>query len=212
MKKLLINQSLELLHFSVKEKVMQKKWYMIYTKPNCEKKVSALLSKNKIENLSATICRQAKHLRKIKFVDEPLFAQTVFANLCEEDFLNIKTFKNIIGVVHWLNKPVTIKSEEIDAIREFTQPLYQIKLEKTCVDITGTPGIVDNSSFLIKGNTVSVKNDFVTVNLPSLGFIMKAEYIRKTSEDKPSILSAQSLQAGSNEKSDVNYQNTVVGK
>jgi hypothetical protein len=69
-----------------------------------------------------------------------------------------------------------------------------------------------NSSFLINGNTVSVKNDFVTVNLPSLGFIMKAEYIRKTSEDKPSILSAQSLQAGSNEKFDVNYQNTVVGK
>ena len=189
---------------------MQKNWYMIYTKPGCEKKVSAFLRKNQIENLLATSCKQVKYLGKIKFIYEPLFVQMVFANLCERDFLNIKTFRNIISLVHWLNKPVIIKAEEIEAIREFTQLHYNIKLQKTCVDITGDPGIVVNASLVINGNMVSVKNDFATVNLPSLGYIMKAEYKREPSEDKSLIIS-QALQEDLNERFGDNYQNKVIG-
>ena len=186
---------------------MQKNWYMIYTKANCEKKVSGLLRKNNIEYLNVTNCRQVKHIRKIKLLYEPLFARRIFANLCEKDLLHLKEFKNVVNVVYWLDKPYIIKEEEINAIREFSKLHYNITLEKTSLNCGEDPEIINKSSFIINGNLVSVKNDFVTVNLPSLGFRMKAECKRETAEDHSFIISSQRVMTGLKENSKSNFQN-----
>ena len=43
---------------------MQKNWYIIYTKPKCEKKVASLLSKKKIENFLPVHWKEITSLEK----------------------------------------------------------------------------------------------------------------------------------------------------
>ncbi len=57
---------------------MQKNWYIVYTKSKCEKKVSALFSKRKIENYCPLNCKQTITFRKHKTFYEPLFDAYVF--------------------------------------------------------------------------------------------------------------------------------------
>ncbi len=69
---------------------MQKNWYIIYTKPKCEKKIVAILSKKKIENFFPVNCKRVNYLRKSKLLYEPLFNSYVFANISESEMAKLK--------------------------------------------------------------------------------------------------------------------------
>ncbi len=45
---------------------MQKNWYIIYTKPKCEKKVAAFLTKKKIENFLPLQWKEITYVQKKK--------------------------------------------------------------------------------------------------------------------------------------------------
>lgn len=154
---------------------MQKNWYILYTKPKCEKKVSVLLAKRKIESFCPLNCRQIKHSRKSKLLFEPLFNSYVFAYTEESNIPLLKKFEGVVSLVHWKGLPATIKSEEIEAIREFSTTHHNIRLERTKVNVNGEASIVDGPSYTMDGKILMVKNRSFNVNLPSIGYTMIAE-------------------------------------
>jgi transcription antitermination factor NusG len=154
---------------------MQKEWYLIYTKPKCEKRVASLLTKRKIENFYPINCRQIKEYRKNKVVYEPLFDSYVFAKIEAGNISLLKQFDSVISLVYWKSEPVIIKEEEIEAIKEFTTYHQNIKLEKTPMNQNSESGFTDKPSYSMDGNMLMIKNKFRKVNLPSLGFVMIAE-------------------------------------
>src|SRR5688572_4887211 len=105
---------------------MIKKWYAVYTKPHSEKKVAALLTKKKIESYCPTI----GIMKQKKIVYQPLFASYIFVYAPEEKMKAINHTKNVLNFVYWLDKPVVIKNEEIEAIRQFVHDHENIQLEK----------------------------------------------------------------------------------
>ena len=154
---------------------MQKNWYAVYTKPQCEKKVAALLTKKKIENFCPLSCVETQSFRKHKLIFEPLFKSYVFVNVTETETESLKNLDGVVNLLYWLGKPAVIKDDEIAAIKEFTNDHRNIKLERTLVNINDVARNFNASSYAIEGKLVTVKNKTIKINLPSLGYTMIAQ-------------------------------------
>ena len=156
---------------------MQKYWYILYTKPKCEKRVAATLSKKKIENFLPINCKQEISLRKTKLFYGPLFNSYVFTNISESEMDKIKTINGIINFVFWGGKPAIVPHNEIEAIREFLADYQDIRLEKSAINLKNVVRVVDRPNYSVEGNLVMVTNTKVKLNLPSIGYNMIADII-----------------------------------
>lgn len=154
---------------------MQKQWYLIYTRPKCEKRVAALLTKKKIENFYPLNCRHIKEYRVNKIVYEPLFDAYVFAKMETGQIAFLKQLNSVINLVYWKSQPVIIGEEEVQAIREFAMAYTNIQLERTPVNLNGEVGSIHTPSYFMDGNVLTLKNKSKKVSLPSMGYMMVAE-------------------------------------
>ncbi|MFN8250468.1 MAG: transcription termination/antitermination NusG family protein [Ferruginibacter sp.] len=150
---------------------MQKNWYILYTRTNCEKKVSALLTKRKIENFTPFVQVETQKLIRSKIISKPLFKNYVFAYVADQEILSVaKTTEGVINILYWLGRPAVINDVEINAIREFTGSDQHISLEKINVDNGITEKNIYRSIYKMEGNVVRIMNKSVKINLPSIGY------------------------------------------
>lgn len=150
---------------------------MIYTKPNCEKKVAASLNRKGIENFCPMnfIEGSRSTLHKNKSLATPLFGPYLFVYSTQSDFPVIKKVNNVINIVYHLNVPAKIAAGEVEAIREFTHSYRNIKLEKSRLQVNEVMHVDKSSFYTVERNIVSVKIDSIKMFLPTLGYIMTAE-------------------------------------
>jgi transcription antitermination factor NusG len=154
--------------------VMQKNWYVIYTKPQCEKKVATLLTRKRIENFIPLVSAEVPNSRRNKVVHKPLFKSYVFVHVTEQDAAFLRQAEGVINLLYWLGKPAVINDAEINAIREFITDYQYIDLEKLTVNSNVIERNIFRSSYEIEGNVLAVKNKTIKINLPSLGYAMIA--------------------------------------
>ena len=166
---------------------MQKNWYLVYTKPKCEKKVAAILTKRKIENFCPLNRKQVKHIRRNKLVTEPLFSSYVFVRLHEADIPGMKDIENVLTIVHWKGYPALIANDEIEIIRDFITDHQNIRVEKTAVNLNESAKVIDRPAYKLDGNLLKLKNTSIRINLPSLGYSLVAEM-----ESKGELIGQQS--------------------
>ena len=152
-----------------------KKWFAIYTKPHCEKKVADLLTKKSIENYCPLNKVQKQWSDRKKIIYEPLFTSYVFIKISFDEQLAVRQTYGVLNFVYWLNKPAVIKDEEINIIKRFLDDHSSVKLEKISLNINDTVKIVGGPFMEQEGNVISIKNKSVKVMLPSLGYWMHAE-------------------------------------
>ena len=155
--------------------MMTKNWYIVFTKEKCEKKVSSVLTKKRIKNFCPVYCRQINQRSRIKLIYEPLFPSYVFVYMYENQINSVKEMTNVVNLVYWKDTPVIVQHDEIKEIREFVSAHQNIKLERSSISLNTEASVVDRPAYAIDGNVVTVKNRFIKVNLPSLGFTMVAE-------------------------------------
>ncbi len=164
---------------------MQKNWYIIYTKPRCEKKIASIFSKWKIENFCPFIYVKSSVYGRMKLVHEPLFKSYVFVYIPGDQINKLLRVEGVVNFLYWLGKPAVIKNKEIEVIKEFANDYQNIKIERLKVDMDGPIQIIDEPSYKMEGKFISVKNKTVKVNLPSFGYTLIAEI------EKESILERQ---------------------
>jgi transcription antitermination factor NusG len=158
---------------------MNKKWYIVFTKEKCEKKVSSVLTKKRIKNFCPVHCKQINQRGRIKLIYEPLFPSYVFVFIHEGQIDSIKEITNVVNLVYWKDTPVIVEHDEIKEIREFVSAHQNIKLERSSIGLNTEASVEDRPPYVINGNVVTVKNRFIKINLPSLGFTMVAEVEEK---------------------------------
>ena len=154
---------------------MQKNWYILYTKPKWEKKVTSTLRKRKIDVFLPVNCKQITSLRGVKTLEEPLFRFYVFANVTPEEISKIRSVDGVINLVYWKGEPAKIDDDEIEMMKEFVFNHHEITLEKTKVDTKAFARVFDGSQYSISGNVLRIKNTLAKVTLPSLGFTLAAK-------------------------------------
>jgi len=157
---------------------MTKKWYAVYTKPHSEKKVTALLTKKKIESY----CPMIGTMKQKKIVYQPLFPCYIFICVPEGKMKTINQTKGVINFLYWLDKPVVIKNDEIEAIKQFVHDHENIQLEKIEKTINNHKPAADRSLVTIEERMIPVKNKTVKILNTSLGFSIIAEVDEATAE------------------------------
>ena len=155
---------------------MEKHWYVVYTRSNCEKKVASLLAKHNIDNycpLNKTI-RQWADRKKV--VQVPLFTSYVFVRISSDALFKVKEASaDIINYVYWLGKPAIIRNDEIEQIMQFLDKHVDIKLEKKSIQVNDEIKVLSGPFVNMQGNVKSIEHNKVKLILPSLGYIMIAE-------------------------------------
>ena len=155
---------------------MDMKWYVLYTKSRCEKKVSGLLSKRDIENYCPLnkVIRQWSDRKKVVY--EPLFSSYVFVRSMVADLNKIKqTTTDIVNFVYWLGQPAIVKNEEIELIRQFMGEYTNVKLEKTIVNVNDHVRITRGPLVNNIGLITEIQNNKVRLHLPTIGYTAVAE-------------------------------------
>ncbi len=164
---------------------MQKNWYAVYTKPQCEKKIASLLTRWKIENFCPLNCVKSDVSWRGKMVCEPLFKSYVFVYISEDQISRLKRVEGVVNFLYWLGKPAVIKDQEIEIIKEFANDYQDIKIQRITVDLDDAIQIIDEPSYKMEGKFISIKSKTVKVKLPSIGYTLIAEI------EKDSILERQ---------------------
>jgi transcription antitermination factor NusG len=153
----------------------EKKWYAVYTKPHCEKKVSDLLTRKGIENYfpQNKVLKQWGDRKKI--IHAPLFSSFVFVRIFMEEQVLVRQTNGIQNFAFWLNKPAIIRDKEIEIIKRFLKEHGFVKLER--VDVHFNDVVKINPAPLVEheGKVVSINSKTVKMILPSLGYTMCAE-------------------------------------
>ena len=156
---------------------MIKNWYVLYTKPKCERKVSALLSKKKI-NYYCPLNKQVNnddHSNKEKLSFNPLFPSFVFVYSTPDKIEYIRQLNDIINFVYWLGLPVELKGIEIENIQEFVSAYSNIYIEKSEISINKMVRVVTKQPMISTEDDVIVMNHtIVKLTLPTLGFTLCA--------------------------------------
>ncbi|GGZ78426.1 transcription termination/antitermination protein NusG [Algibacter mikhailovii] len=125
---------------------MEKKWFVLYVKPQNEKKIAERLLKAKIE----VYCPVVKEVRvwsdRKKTIEAPLFKSYLFVRLLDKERELVFSVPGIIRYLFWLGKPAIVRNEEIDAIKHWL-----------------SDGNVESCSLseLTPGDRISIKNDLL---------------------------------------------------
>ena len=153
----------------------EKKWYAVYTRARCEKRVAEHLTRRDIENYCPLNKVRKQWADRKKIVLEPLFTSYVFVKVTEKEHIQLKKTDGVINLVYWLGKPAVIRDVEIDMIQRFLGEYQTVKLEKTAVNLNDMVRIVSGPLVDHEGKVVEVKSKTVKIVLPSLGYMMSAE-------------------------------------
>jgi len=157
------------------EAIEEKKWYAVYTKSRCEKKVAHLLSQKGIEYYCPLNKVQRQWSDRKKIIFEPLFTSYVFVRIPLEEQLIIRNINGVLNFVYWLSKPAVIKNEEIEIIKQFLNEHSFARLEKVAVNINDLVRVASGPFMEQEGKVVSIKNKTVKIMLPCLGYLMYVE-------------------------------------
>lgn len=159
-------------------------WYIVYTNPLREKKVGDLLSQKNIEHYCPMKRAKLQYSSFLRATYEPLFTSYVFVHVAAVEHSRIKLIHEVINLVHWLGKPAIVRNEEINAIKKFLSLYNDVVLEKIPVSDNGTKSAIHSSLIQEKGMAPEAMNGFVKMQLPSLGYALKAsvnrEFIKTT--------------------------------
>lgn len=152
----------------------EKKWYVVYTKPQWEKKVSQQLEKlYQIESWCPTTKSRRQWSDRVKILEMPLFRCYVFVRVTEQERVEALRLEGVFNYVCYLGKPAVIKDAEIAELKEFLQDYTEVKVQQL------TPG----SNVMIKTGIFEgqkgvvrrvISNDRVVLEMPQLGCQLEA--------------------------------------
>lgn len=151
------------------------KWYLVYTKPGFEKKVSDILTRKKIENYCPVNSVTGNRGNNKKGTKPSLFKGYVFIKTIETFLNEIKKINGVANIIYWMGKPVSVKNVEIKAIRLFLHEYTNVTIERTSVKPDNLNDLQSVSSLEQEAPMITIKNKKAFIGLPSLGYVMSAE-------------------------------------
>ncbi len=163
-----------------------KYWTAFYTKPRNEKTGANRLSSKGYEIYAPLRSTLKQWSDRKKKVQEPLFTSYIFARVNERERMEILQDPAVACSVCWLRKPVVIRNEEIDAIRQFLEEHPSAKASASSFrkgnDVKIEEGVFKGEGGIVK----EIRNTKVVVQLKTLGIELSAEL-------HPSKLKLQSI-------------------
>ena len=160
----------------------EKKWYVVYTRPRWEKKVSGMLMSRGIEYYCPLNKVMKQWSDRKKIVLEPLFKGYIFVKIPESLKWEIKSVEGVLNYVYWLGKPAIVKEQEIDTIRKFLQEFRDVEVVEKQLTVNSRVMIKQGVLMNFHGIIIEVNGNKAKVNIESMGLQLSAVFDKKNLE------------------------------
>lgn len=147
------------------------KWFVIYTKPQFEIKVSKALENIGIQSYCPVYSCLKQYSDRTKKVLKPLLKSYVMVKLEEKDRDKVFLIPGVVRYLFWLGKPAIIQDREIVLMKNNLAGIYEsisISNLKKGDYFTIPSGPFKGQN----GNVVQLYNNKMQLELPSLGMLV----------------------------------------
>ena len=147
---------------------MEKKWFVVYTRPQQELKVVEQLSRIGITNYCPTITLIKQYSDRKKKVIKPLLSSYVMVQLQEKERELVFSCTGILRYLFFLGKPAVVPAFEIDIMQDHLNGVYN-DIKVANLSVGQTHKINEGPFSGILGRVVHSDNTKVKLELTSLG-------------------------------------------
>ena len=147
---------------------MEKKWFVVYTKPQQELKVATQLSVMGITNYCPTITLVKNYSDRKKKVTKPLLSSYVMVELEENQRNKVFACNGIVRYLFFLGKPAVVPSSEINLMQNHLNGVYNDS-KVTTLSVGDSHTITQGPFSGISGKVVQTDKKKVKLELASLG-------------------------------------------
>ena len=147
---------------------MEKKWFVVYTRPQQELKVAEQLTTMGITNYCPTITLVKQYSDRKKKVTKPLLSSYVMVELEEKERQKVFAFSGIVRYLFFLGKPAIVQDNEIDLMQDHLNGLYN-DIKVTTLTLGEYHTIKEGPFSGVNGKVIETDNKKVKLELTSLG-------------------------------------------
>ncbi len=147
---------------------MEKKWFVVYTRPHQELKVTKQLSAMGIKNYCPTVTLVKQYSDRKKKVIKPLIYSYVMVHLEEKERKKVFSCYGIVRYLFFLGKPAVIPASQINLMQLKLKGVYNdVKLTSLSM---GQSHTINEGPFSgVTGKVVQTDNKKVKLEIASLG-------------------------------------------
>ena len=147
---------------------MEKKWFVVYTKPQQELKVAEQLTTMGITNYCPTITLVKQYSDRKKKVTKPLLSSYVMVELEDKERNKVFACSGIVRYLFFLGKPAVVPFSEINLIQDHLNGVYNDS-KVTTLSVGDSHTITEGPFSGVSGRVVETDNTKVKLELASLG-------------------------------------------
>ena len=147
---------------------MEKKWFVVYTRPQQELKVAEQLSAMGITNYCPTITLLKQYSDRKKKVNKPLLSSYVMVELEENQRNKVFSCLGIVRYLFYLGRPAVVPTFEINLMQNHLNGVYN-DIEVTTLSVGDSHTITQGPFSGVSGKVVETNNTKVKLELASLG-------------------------------------------
>jgi len=147
---------------------MEKKWFVVYTRPQQELKVAEQLTALGITNYCPTITLLKQYSDRKKKVIKPLLSSYVMVHLHENQREKVFSCMGIVRYLFFLGKPAVVPAFEIDLMQDHLNGVYN-DIKVTTLSVGESHTITEGPFSGLSGKVVQTDKTKVKLELASLG-------------------------------------------
>ena len=147
---------------------MEKKWFVVYTRPQQELKVASQLSAMGITNYCPTIILIKQYSDRKKKVIKPLLSSYVMVELEENHRNKVFACNGIVRYLFFLGKPEVVPANQINLMQDHLNGVYN-DFKVTALGVGDSHTITEGPFSGISGKVVETNNTKVKLEFVSLG-------------------------------------------
>lgn len=154
-------------------------WYVVYTRPRWEKKVSQLFEQSGLE----AYCPLTKVIKqwsdRRKTIYEPLFRGYVFVRVEESKKWEVKNIDGVINYVYWNGKPARVQNDEVDTIKKFLHEFEDVEVLDSNLKLNSKVTIRQGVLMNYNGIVLELMGNKARVKIESMGVQLSAIFEKK---------------------------------
>lgn len=147
---------------------MERKWFVVYTKPQQELKVAEQLIAMGIKNYCPTITIVKQYSDRKKRVTKPLLSSYVMVELEENQRERVFACSGIVRYLFFLGKPVVVPESDITLMKDHLNGVYNDS-KLTTLSVGDSHTILQGPFSGVSGRVLETDNTKVKLELASLG-------------------------------------------
>ena len=147
---------------------MEKKWFVVYTRPQQELKVASQLSAMGITNYCPTVTLVKQYSDRKKKVNKPLLSSYVMVELEDKERNKVFACNGIVRFLFFLGKPTVVPASDITLMQNHLNGVYNDS-KVTTLSVGDSHTITQGPFSGVLGKVVETNNSKVKLELASLG-------------------------------------------